>query len=209
MVTLLNFLRILLAPVAILLTAAIMIVIYGRDIGMMHPWDWIVAGFLVLLAGVIFVVFWIVEKRKERKFEDEFTKQHQDDVARAPVAKRAESEALMARWKEQARLLRESRRGRPVLSAVPWLMIIGESGSGKSTLLNKSGLDFPVGDAKIAGTGGTKNCDWWFANEAIILDTAGRYAFEVENAPDRQEWEKFLSLLKKLRKRTPINGLIV
>lgn len=209
MVMLLNFLRTLMAPVAILFTAAILIVMYGRDIGMKRPWDWVVAGILVLLAVVSFVVWWIVERRKERRFEDSVEQQAQEDMARASVTKRAEMEALMARWKEQYRLLRESRRGHPVLSTLPWFVIIGESGSGKSTLLKNSSLDFPVGDAKIAGIGGTKNCDWWFANEAIVLDTAGRYAFEVQNAPDREEWERFLSLLKRARKRKPINGLIV
>jgi type VI protein secretion system component VasK len=32
-----------------------------------------------------------------------------------------------------------------------------------------------VGKAALRGIGGTRNCDWWFTNEAVLLDTAGRY----------------------------------
>jgi type VI secretion system protein ImpL len=37
----------------------------------------------------------------------------------------------------------------------------------------------------VRGVGGTRNCDWWFTNEAILLDTAGRYTTESD---DRDEW---------------------
>jgi type VI secretion system protein ImpL len=93
-------------------------------------------------------------------------------------------------------------------------MIIGPSACGKSTAIRESGLSFPVDpDSKdpsaIKGLGGTRNCDWWFTNEGIILDTAGRYTISVDAAEDREEWTAFLELLKKFRKKSPINGLLV
>lgn len=100
-------------------------------------------------------------------------------------------------------------RGNAALYALPWFMLIGPSASGKSTLLRNSGLHFPFAsheDLNVKGFGGTRNCDWWFATEAILLDTAGRYTTE-EN--DRDEWYAFLELLKKYRPRLPINGIIV
>ena len=58
----------------------------------------------------------------------------------------------------------------------------------------------------MRGIGGTRNCDWWFTNEAILLDTAGRYATEAD---DYDEWVAFLDTLKRYRSRKPINGVLV
>ena len=95
------------------------------------------------------------------------------------------------------------------LYTLPWFIIIGPSAAGKSTLLRHSGLHFPYSrhkDIDIKGFAGTRNCDWWFADEAIILDTAGRYTTEADDKP---EWLAFLDMLKKFRRRAPINGVIV
>ena len=80
---------------------------------------------------------------------------------------------------------------------------------GKAQRVVNSGLKFPFddgGDAIIKGIGGTRNCDWFFTTEGILLDTAGRYSVHEE---DREEWLGFLGLLKKHRPRAPINGIIV
>ena len=65
-------------------------------------------------------------------------------------------------------------------------MIIGAPGSGKTTALLNSGLKFPleqrVGKGALRGVGGTRNCDWWFTDEAIFLDTAGRYTTQDSDA---------------------------
>ena len=58
----------------------------------------------------------------------------------------------------------------------------------------------------IQGVGGTRNCDWFFTTEGILLDTAGRYAIHEE---DRSEWLGFLDLLRRHRPRAPINGIVV
>ena len=56
---------------------------------------------------------------------------------------------------------------------------------------------------------GTRNCDWWFFEQAIILDTAGRYAIPVDEGRDKEEWQRFLNLLVKYRRKEPLHGLIV
>ncbi|MFC1853615.1 type VI secretion protein IcmF/TssM N-terminal domain-containing protein, partial [candidate division CSSED10-310 bacterium] len=53
------------------------------------------------------------------------------------------------------------------------------------------------------------NCDWWFFNDAIVLDTAGRYSIPVDEENDREEWQEFLTLLSKYRRKEPLNGVIV
>ena len=98
--------------------------------------------------------------------------------------------------------------GEDALYALPWHLIVGPPGSGKSTALRNSGLQFPymsTSGGGVRGIGGTRNCDWWLTNEAVLLDTAGRWTTEEE---DRDEWMSFLDLIKKFRPRKPLNGII-
>ncbi|MFL5348288.1 MAG: type VI secretion system membrane subunit TssM [Hyalangium sp.] len=105
--------------------------------------------------------------------------------------------------------LARGRGGKEALSVLPWYMIIGPPGSGKSTALRNSGIKFPYLSSRgggVKGVGGTRNCEWWLTNEAVILDTAGRYTTEDD---DRDEWFSFLDMLKRNRPKKPVNGLIV
>jgi type VI secretion system protein ImpL len=107
-----------------------------------------------------------------------------------------------------------SRLGRRYVYQMPWYVFIGAPGSGKTTALVNSGLRFPLaqslGKESIRGVGGTRSCDWWFAEEAVLLDTAGRYTTQESNAEaDKAEWQGFLGLLKRFRPRQPLNGAIL
>ncbi|HEX8614132.1 MAG TPA: type VI secretion system membrane subunit TssM [Telluria sp.] len=100
------------------------------------------------------------------------------------------------------------------LYQLPWYVFIGAPGSGKTTALVNAGLQFPLaeqfGKAAIRGIGGTRNCDWWFTNEAVLIDTAGRYTMQESNREhDQGEWQGFVDLLKKFRPRQPLNGAIL
>lgn len=103
--------------------------------------------------------------------------------------------------------------GRHFLYQLPWYIIIGPPGSGKTTLLRNAQIKFPLADdlggQAFRGEGGTRNCDWWFAENAVLLDTAGRYTTQDREETDRGAWLGFLNLLKKHRRRRPINGAIV
>ncbi len=104
--------------------------------------------------------------------------------------------------------------GRPLVHELPWYVIIGAPGAGKTTVLLNSGLHFPLaeesGKESVRGVGGTRNCDWWFASEAVLIDTAGRYTTQdSDRDADRTAWFGFLDLLRRHRPRRPINGVLL
>jgi type VI secretion system protein ImpL len=99
------------------------------------------------------------------------------------------------------------RAGAGALYELPWYMVIGNPAAGKSSAITHSGLQFPFAEAKVVrGIGGTRNCDWFFSTDGILLDTAGRYSVLDGH---RAEWFGFLDLLKKHRRKAPINGIII
>ena len=133
-------------------------------------------------------------------------------------ATQGEVQALRERMRQAIRTIKGSRLGQISSSAalyeLPWYMVIGNPAAGKSTAIIRSGLTFPLAEKGqpagsehiIQGIGGTRNCDWFFTSEGILLDTAGRYAIHQE---DRGEWLGFLDLLRKHRPKAPINGILI
>ena len=90
-----------------------------------------------------------------------------------------EAQALRTRLTTALDLLKKSLRSRGYLYEQPWYAIIGPPGAGKTTALLNAGLRFPLaeqmGQGAVAGVGGTRLCDWWFTEDAVLIDTAGRY----------------------------------
>jgi type VI secretion system protein ImpL len=127
----------------------------------------------------------------------------QDEVAEANTLGNRMREAL-------AQLKSVSGAGRHYLYDRPWYVIIGPPGAGKTTALAHSGLRFPWAKAALKGIGGTRNLDFWFADEAVLVDTAGRYTIQAGDAPaDAAGWRGFLALLRRHRPLQPINGILV
>jgi type VI secretion system protein ImpL len=120
---------------------------------------------------------------------------------------------LTDRFQEAMAALRKTKSGATSLLELPWYMIIGPPGAGKTTAFKSSGLEFPLaeqfGKGAIRGVGGTRSCDWWFTSEAILLDTAGRYVTQESDQADSAGWISFLQLLKRHRRRRPVNGVLL
>ncbi len=173
---------------------------------------WRIMIILALVIPPIVLIIWnYFSARKASSGLEKALKQQgqaQEDDVRPD--RREEIQVLNDNFAKEIGTLKKSKlgRGRTALYAMPWYMVIGPPAVGKSTALLRSGLKFPhSGDKKsIKGVGGTRNCDWWFSDQAILLDTAGRYTSEEE---DLDEWIAFLRLLRKYRKKRPLNGLLV
>ncbi|HSI60609.1 MAG TPA: type VI secretion system membrane subunit TssM, partial [Ideonella sp.] len=180
-------------------------------------WErWAAIGLILLVvAGVFGWRFW-----RRRRANAAIVK----GLSAGPSAADREAEVLNQRFAEALKVLDESARqsgkrslfggGGQMLYELPWYVFIGAPGSGKTTALLNAGLNFPLagkmGQAAIKGVGGTRNCDWWFTDEAVLIDTAGRYTLqESDERVDAAAWENFLALLKKSRPRRPINGVML
>jgi type VI secretion system protein ImpL len=180
-----------------------------------------------LLAILVVVACWALYNLAMLTRSHKKEQQLMTDLA-APEADPAKSAVEEAQGKEVAdlrlkfdqalQLLKTTRskgwRDKQHIYELPWYIIIGAPGCGKTTLLANSGLRFPLaeqmGQNDIQGVGGTRNCDWLFTDEAIFLDTAGRYTTQDSHQPvDSAAWQSFLGLLKKHRPRRPINGVLV
>ena len=89
--------------------------------------------------------------------------------------------------------------------------MIGESGSGKTTSIKSARLSSPFAEvSRTSGISGTRNCDWWFFEQAIIIDTAGRHAIPVDEWPRQGGMAKIPLPADKVSKESePLNGLII
>ncbi|HEX7638644.1 MAG TPA: type VI secretion system membrane subunit TssM, partial [Burkholderiaceae bacterium] len=176
-------------------------------------WAAVALGAALLVALVVWGVRrWLAHRAAARLEQD--LDGNLAQAARAADAKdRSQAAALQERLQEAIRTIKTSklgeRTGRAALYELPWYMVIGNPAAGKSTAIVQSGLKFPFARGTeniLQGIGGTRNCDWFFTSEGILIDTAGRYSVEDE---DRAEWLGFLSLLKKNRPKAPINGILI
>ncbi|KAA1233172.1 type VI secretion system membrane subunit TssM [Agrobacterium tumefaciens] len=164
---------------------------------------------IILAIWLIYIVVTIYRGRKQDK-------ELVDSIEREALANRqAEVGEIQTRLKEALALLRRVTKKRfGYIYDLPWYVIFGAPGSGKTTALTNSGLQFPLGDAlgenAVKGIGGTRNCNWWFADEAILIDTAGRYTTQDDlDGSSKAGWEGFLGLLRRYRRSQPINGALV
>ncbi len=187
-----------------------------------------------IVIGVIVLI--VVLRALYRRWRARRASQHlTDGLMKAPAAKtdapvNGEQKILDTRFSEAVATLKQMRlhaagkkpgwrdwmsiSGGSYLYDLPWYVFIGAPGAGKTTALVNSGLSFPLaekfGPGAIRGVGGTRNCDWWFTDEAVLIDTAGRYTTQDSHqSEDKSAWEGFLGLLKKARPRRPLNGVFL
>ena len=179
---------------------------------------WVIRAGIIMVLGMVWAGanWWI--RRRHRLRDKALTagllaqQGSRHDVAAEEVA------AVGEKLSTALDVLKRARRTRGYLYEQPWYVIIGPPGAGKTTALVNSGLSFPLAaelgqggkPGAIAGVGGTRLCEWWFTDEAVLIDTAGRYTTQdSDSEADRAGWHGFLALLKRTRPRQPLNGVMV
>jgi hypothetical protein len=168
---------------------------------------------VIAVTGGAYAVFLRSRKKKKSKNMDRMLQQHNtgspSSLGGADV--RVKLDDMRQRF---ASGIQQYRKHGKDLYSLPWYVIIGEPGSGKTEAIRHSGIGFPPNlQNEQQGVGGTINMDWWFTNQGVILDTAGKLIFgedvDEEYAKSSEEWREFLTLLRKNRPDCPINGLIL
>jgi hypothetical protein len=171
---------------------------------------YMLVGFAIV--GLIILLYsrWVkkLKKRKAKPLERGIA----DNAAATPqavtdAARRAALEDLRKNFEKGIEQFRKAGKN---LYGLPWYLIVGEPGSGKTEAIRHSSIGFPPGlHEPLQGSGGTINMNWWFTNNAVILDTAGRLMFEEVEHGAPSEWGEFLKLLNSHRQNCPINGMLL
>lgn len=199
-----------------LLVFSVLIWLFGGLVkfGEIAPLDSPVAK--VVAIGALWIV-WLLRvlvrqiraARENRMFVSELAPAQSEEQSKPGEENVAEVNSKFAEILDQMK--RSKLGGRKFLRDMPWYVIIGPPGTGKTTALRQSGLHFPIDlSDDLKGVGGTRNCDWFFTEEAVLVDTAGRYVQQASDPDvDAAEWNGFLSLLRKHRGRRALNGVIV
>ncbi len=172
----------------------------------------------VLLAGMIALL--LVRgsgSRESEKIEKSIILEADSLVVTSSGSQRKASESARDELVRAIEGLKKSRiaggrSGRSALSVLPWLLVLGRAGSGRSALARGSGLGIPGAgpdSKKTGGVGATKHCEWWFTNQAILLEANGRFVGRDDDTAVGQDWREFLQVVAKARPKLPLNGVIL
>ena len=178
-------------------------------------WPWWTG--LSLGCGVVFLYFLFLFlkkyliRRRQKKFIDNVVEQ-KAVVDEKPQQDMVPLQQLESKWKKSLSLLRDSelrKHGNPIY-ALPWFVALGEAGCGKTTAFCNAGQGTSFTEVENQnGVLPTRNCDWFYFSNAIVLDTAGRYTVSEDLESDHNEWKRFLSLLVKYRKKNVLDGILL
>ena len=177
---------------------------------------WISRCLLVAMLWTLWIASFVWRAWRRRRANADLLR----GLSSSAAASNHETEVLQKRFREALDKLNSAVKGKSWLRStsslyeLPWYVFVGAPGSGKTTALQNAGLNFLLTEGTaggpVQGIGGTRNCDWWFTSEAVLIDTAGRYATqESDSAVDASAWDNFLMLLRKSRPRRPINGVLL
>jgi len=170
-------------------------------------WLGVIAAVLTIVFIVLLVLLWrLLAQDREARLAKGISDREAAVEKRSGAATEGALAGLRAGFEAAIETLRD-RLGREGVYELPWFLMIGRTASGKSALLRESGLELPADYARMPRSGATPDLDWWLTNDAILLDTAGRYCGSDSEA-DRKEWKSLLSLLRRHRRERPLDGIV-
>lgn len=195
---------------------------YGRrllqDLPTLMPYILVAIGLLVvLILARLFVVLWA---RKRVSAPADAEGEDRPDGSTAPGREAAGSsirDSFRAAMQQLRRLMHKRGyhldwfvrlTGHSYRYELPWFAVLGEENSGKTTLLERLPLDAPVPPVRTddAPAG---NCNWWFYNQALVVDVPGRFLHRPAGDTDDGAWAKVIAQLRKHRSRQPLNGIVL
>ncbi|PWB31960.1 type VI secretion system membrane subunit TssM [Pseudomonas sp. SDI] len=204
----------------LVLLGALLVWCFGPLLAVDDQRFWASVSARLVSIGVLFLLWGLsrvfARWRRNRRRQDA-ANSGESPLLRARQVDISEAQAsLRKRFKEALGILRtsslyggHSERWR---SDLPWYLLIGPQGAGKTSLLEHSGLDFPLNklERKLGrDDSGSAECDWYFGEYGVLIDTAGRF-LEQGNAPvDGSAWATLLTLLRSRRRARPLNGVLV
>lgn len=206
-----TFFTILLYLVIILLVGAI---VFGVSYLLERPLEESALIFGLILALWLLIVLvkkLIIRYRARAQVQRVLQKENAMRDADLGMSPKQLAKNLRKSWLKAIKLLRKSHlkhRGDP-LYVLPWYMVFGKPSSGKSTALKNAKLLSPAMELSEHEDGSTLNLEWWLYDQAIVIDTAGRYAVPDVDKRDRQEWSMLLQMLSRHKQKEPLNGLVL
>lgn len=164
----------------------------------------VVAGGLLLLA----LIGWLISKlfglggaKRTKRMANDLAREDAPASVDVRAKIKANNEKFFNHIKEMKKTINVS------VYDLPWYIVIGDSGCGKTKLVNNGGLQFSMGRPEGYQLG-TLDYNWWFSDDAVFIDMAGRLC-NPQEAQDHREWQAFLNTIAKGRKGFPINGTVL
>ncbi|QHF44651.1 type VI secretion protein VasK [Pseudomonas sp. S35] len=124
-----------------------------------------------------------------------------------------ERRQVRGRFKDALHALKTTRRygerGQRWRNNLPWYLLIGAQHSGKTRLLGASGAHLALAGGKAMPQGMSPCFDWYLADEAVVVKSAGCYLAQADRSVEGVGWSTFLGLLKTRHRAHPLNGVVV
>lgn len=190
-------------------TPAGIIYLLQRYIFIGVPFQVILIGFGVLIV-LVSLIIWAVsalftakQKGRSRRMAADLSRDDQAGPASMDV-----KAAIKSNNEKFFNAVRDMKKNLGIdVYDLPWYIVIGDSGCGKTRLINNGGLTFSTGKPEGYQLG-TLNYNWWFTEDAVFIDMAGRLCNPQEDS-DHREWQAFLDTIARGRKGFPVNGAFV
>ena len=206
-----KFFSFLLYVFIILLIAGI---VFGVAILLGKPLQQAAVVFGLILG--IWLLYALIKKliiRQRAKAQVQRVLQKEDAIVDAELGQSPKQllKGLRKDWNKAVKTLKGSHlklKGDP-LYVLPWYMVFGKPRSGKSTALRNAQLLTPSMELSEHEDGSTLNLEWWLYDQAIVIDTAGRYAVPDVDKRDRKEWGSLLNMLSRHKQKEPLNGVVL
>jgi type VI secretion system protein ImpL len=104
------------------------------------------------------------------------------------------------------------------LHQLPWYLLLGPQSAGKTSLLANANVNFVLAkqfkQENLKQLNPSESCDWWVTRDLVLVDVPSHFIFDEKTdkpkpSAHRFLWQNLLGLIKKHRKTTPLNGVII